>query len=87
MTLNNTLCALKFLIISQRLLMYCPGLFNDQDLGKLTSFQAIFNNWKEIIDKRIPNLQDKYRCEYFGKVIRHYASNLNLQVETSSEFK
>jgi hypothetical protein len=27
------------------------------------------------------------RCEFFGKVIRHYASNLSFQVEITEQYK
>ena len=43
-------------------------------------------HWKDILDKKVVNHEDKYRCEFFVKLIYHLASNLSFKVEILREY-
>ena len=46
----------------------------------------MFSNWKEIVEQQKVNLQDKYRCKFFGQVISHTAGYLQFKLEALKEF-
>jgi len=75
--------ALKTLIVSHRTSLYYSK-FNSQALEQL--YDGVFRRWSEIWQQKVKNLNDQFRCEFFGKLICLYAEALREKSRLVAEF-
>lgn len=86
--LANTVSALSFLVISQKVLLYSSEILSAdrENLRSLDVYQKMFMTWREILQNQIVNAEDKFRCKFFTKLISHLSSYLSNKVQMSYEF-
>jgi len=74
--------------MSQKLLLYSSTIISaDRDsLGSLDILKKMYASWREILEKQIVNVDDKYRCKFFTKLISHLSSYMSNKILMSHEF-
>ncbi|CDW80632.1 protein kinase domain containing protein [Stylonychia lemnae] len=65
-----TVVVLKATIVTHRLQLYCPFITQK---SLISLYQKIIQSWQGILQSKVKNVNDKFRCEYFAKLILQYA--------------
>ena len=69
----NTTVVLKVLVLTHRVLLYCPFL----EVKHLISlYRNVITSWREIEQHQIKESTDRVRCVFFSKLIQTYAEAL-----------
>ena len=85
---SKVTAALKFVGICQKLLLYCPQVSTSESFSKVVIFGQLCSGWRDVLLKRLADpAKDRFRCEFFIKLITHWASNLQLQIGIATDFK
>ena len=86
--ISITTSTLRFLVLSQKLFLYCPSLLDSQssNLKSDNVFKKVFLNWKHILDNEVRNPDDQFRCKYFIRLITHLSSYLSNKIKITQEF-
>lgn len=78
-----TIVALKVLSVAHRLQLYWPSITHK---SLLSLHQKIATTWKSILQNKVKNSNDQFRCEYFAKLIIQYSEFLQHKSQVMIDF-
>lgn len=86
MVLENTISALKFLVVSQKLFLYIPSM-SEHNFKQIQIHRKMYSNWDDILAKQLSNQDDKFRCTYFSRLIMHLSSYIGTKIQICQDFE
>ena len=85
---TNTISGLKFLIVFQKLQLYCSSIIcaDKESINGLNIHKNMATAWREILSNSTTEAEDKYRCAFFTKLLSHLSSYFINKIAISYEF-
>ena len=65
------------------MILHCPSICEDNDFP---IFKTMYTKWNEVLDNRLANPSDQFRCKFFVKLVAHLSSYISNKLLTAKEF-